>query len=80
MIVVEGGIMSEKIVDLFNDIIDLMSESEVPSPIAFSVLMKLSALTALHSDMKRADFLRAADMVFKIESFIVEDVKNLPMQ
>jgi hypothetical protein len=72
--------MNEKIIQLFTDISEILNESEVPPPISFSVLMKLAAINGLHLEMSRSDFLRAADTVYKIESFIVEDVANLPMQ
>jgi len=80
IVVKKGENMSENVIDLFNDISEIINESEVPTPIVFSVLMKLAALGAVYSEMSRADFLRAADMVYKIESFVAEDIKNLPMQ
>ena len=68
------------IVELFNDLSDVVRDSDVDPAVVASVLLKLAALGAIYSGMTRSDFLRAADMVFQIESFITEDTKDLPMQ
>jgi hypothetical protein len=78
--IVEGGDMANPVVDLFNELSEVISESEVDTAQAFSILMKLAALGALYSGMSRADYLRAADTVYQIEAFIKADVKDLPMQ
>lgn len=68
------------VVELFNQLSDVVSDSDVDPAVIASVLLKLAALGALHTSMTRSDFLRAADMVYQIESFIRADTKDLPMQ
>lgn len=67
-------------VELFNDLSEIISSSDIDPAVIASVLLKLAALGALHTSMTRSDFLRAADMVYQIESFIRADTKDLPMQ
>lgn len=82
MIVVLCGVnMNEKIMrDFFQEVLEKLIETDMEPRLAFSVLMKLSAMAGCEAGMNHADFLRAADIVYKLETFSVADIKDLPMQ
>lgn len=65
--------------ELHNEIMDLIHDADVHPHVAMSVLMKLSASIASMIGMKQGDFLRAADLTYKIESFIQSDSDDLTM-
>lgn len=72
--------MSKPMIELFRGIEDVIATSDLEEGQIFSVLMKLAALGAIYCDMNHAEFLRAADMVYRIESFVMSDIKDLPVQ
>ena len=65
--------------ELHNEILELIHDADINPHIAMSVLMKLSATIANMIGMKQGDFLRAADLTYKIESFIQSDKDDLTM-
>mgnify|MGYP006269150221 CR=1 FL=1 len=65
--------------ELHNEIMDLIHDADVHPHVAMSVLMKLSASIASMINMTQGDFLRAADLTYKIESFVQSDTDDLTM-
>jgi len=71
--------LTEKLALVHNSIMNLIIDSEIEPHMAMSVLMKMSASFANTVGMKQAEFLSAADLTYKIESFVRSNTDNLTM-
>lgn len=65
--------------ELHNEILEVISDADMSPQMVLSVLMKLSASLGNMVGMSQGDFLRAADMTYKIENFIQSDTDDLTM-
>lgn len=64
--------------EIFQKLVDVINHDDVDSGIAFSVMMKLCAIGAINGGMTRADFLRAADLSYELEKFMLDDSSEKP--